>query len=303
MGDSFYERPPAKDTRYARNLVKVSNSQITTFIKQYSEAREKNDCGFYEQSNFMCEELFALRENLEEESDDLPLSSQQEVARLVGRLQECLDSCPFFPPPIMHNPSADLKFRARQTSSDVVAPGNRDGVWSTLNSPNTPNSFIGGGIPSDNPQRAASVGPSSHDCFDAEDEDFEDAVGGDLEPGATAADPNSHELPSATVDDIPHRSVSEAGVVRRKVKPLPEKKLVPQAIPTTTAVTLVPGATAVEVGGAADGLAGLQRDVYVARQQEYVTRVMQQAGASSFIIINCFINKVNRHCSFDFHDG
>ena len=86
MSNSFYDRPPVKDRRWARKMAREANEQITQFAKAYLDAREKNDRGLYEETNELREGLITLQNTLGVEIDLVPLDSTVEMTNALSRV-------------------------------------------------------------------------------------------------------------------------------------------------------------------------------------------------------------------------
>ena len=67
------------------------------FSKLYVAAMEKNDRGKYEESNCLRESLVTLQRDLESEIDTIPPGCQEEIVRVMRRLDATLESCRTFP--------------------------------------------------------------------------------------------------------------------------------------------------------------------------------------------------------------
>ena len=116
MSESFYNQAPIKNARYARKLAKESHEEISEFLREYRHAIEKNERRAYESSNERRDErrdeIVSLRERIAAEIDLVPLDCQGTVAKVMTRVDETLNSCPTFPPPILNNPAAIGKTQA-----------------------------------------------------------------------------------------------------------------------------------------------------------------------------------------------
>ena len=121
----YYDAPPAMDERYARRTIFIANRELAHFIKLYTEARERNDRGFYIGANQQRAVVAAELARLGEEATQLPDQCQGMVEEVRAKIRESLDSHPEFPPPLINNDTAVEAYTRRvtkgQTSSEIVA--------------------------------------------------------------------------------------------------------------------------------------------------------------------------------------
>ena len=143
MSETYWAKSPLKDERYARNLCSNGNTDVSDYVKIFRIATEKNDVEMYEEANKKREDLVALKERLTVEIDLIPLDCQGQVAKVLKRVNETLDTCQTFPPPILNNPGAAGKnptdpaiktATAAVTVPPIVPPPGEDNVSRTSSS-------------------------------------------------------------------------------------------------------------------------------------------------------------------------
>ena len=301
MSETYWAKSPLKDERYARNLCSNGNTDVSDYVKAFRIATEKNEVEMYEEANKKREDLVALKERLTVEIDLIPLDCQGQVAKVLKRVNETLDTCQTFPPPILNNPGAAKKnptdtaietAKVAITVPPIVLLPGEDNVSPGTNG-STSSSSISVHTASDEPH--IPVATSGAETKNADEPLKISTVNveqppkkGEEGPPATRPKTTKGAKKSATAaslqGDPHHRSVSEVSsgknLTRKKKK---EKTILLEFIPDTVRDHLdldkgpLVDANATEEELRQRRLAAFQRDSFSQKAKEYLDRITEQS--------------------------
>ena len=239
MSNSFYDRPPVKDRRWARKMAREANEQITQFAKAYLNAREKNDRGLYEDTNELREGLITLQNTLGVEIDLVPLDSTVEMTNALSRVAETLQSCPNFPPALLNNKEAVDRHEARQARSTASLAMERRNEVIIPPEIDISNRHSVTGVVRETESVASSGNTIYNDTLNEQPEEADKgavAAGGEATAAGTDPDKEETETAHRSISETDQRPIDGDGAPFEKVKSKKKSKPDWKTVPTNFSI-------------------------------------------------------------------